>query len=116
MLKNQKKTSVKKSTKKISLKNQKKTSVKKSTKKTSSEKKKGGNSNQPDKTSKKNLVRTNAINPYGIETYTKKYHDMIHLPLIPGLQDVGPQKRATVKEFNSKNKDTIYLGGRNCKK
>lgn len=75
-------------------------------------KKKGGNHDKKqNEKPKTKLKRTDALNPYLIQKYSMNYHDMMHLPLIPGLHEVGPQKRATVTEFNTKNNKMILSGG-----
>ena len=92
---------------------QKKTSQKKSSQKqekvkmiSSDKKKKGGNNN---KKQNPELKRKNALTTYQINKYSANYHDMMHLPLIPGL--TGPQKRTTVKEIDPEKFSKLYLGG-----
>jgi len=96
------------------LKSKKKAPVKKAPVKG---KKRGGNHDKKqNETPKRKLTKTNALNPYLMKKYSMNYHDMMHLPLIPGLHEVGPQKRATVAEFDTKNKKIILSGGQKNRK
>jgi hypothetical protein len=78
-------------------------------------KNKGGNNDKKQATSpQKKIKRTDALTQYQIKKYILNHHDMMHLPLIPGL--AGPQQRTTVTEFNPKNHKTILLGGQKYRK